>query len=275
MKTFTCSKTAKLSKFLLEEYGGKLSYSTFCKLLRNKDIKVDGRRVNLDLTLTAGMVVDCYYEPLKTKLKVLYKDENIVALFKGDDITSEDFYSLVCERYKTAKAVHRLDRNTSGIILYALNESAEKELLKAFKDRLIKKYYLAEVYGILKEKQAILTAYLKKDENLGLVKIYSKKVENSLTITTEYQVVKELENSSVVKILLHTGRTHQIRAHMAHIGHFVLGDGKYGDNKINKSFGYKRQRLCAVEVRFNFDNRSLLSYLNEITINAENKFYSK
>ena len=186
----------------------------------------------------------------------------MIAVFKPNDITSEDFYNKVLLSFPSAKAIHRLDRNTSGILVYALDNNSEIELLNAFKTHTVKKYYLAEVYGVLKEKQAILTAYLVKNNQSGTVKVYDEKTENSLTVKTEYKVVKEYDNSSVLSILLHTGRTHQIRAHMAHIGHFVIGDGKYGKEKINRQFNANYQRLCAYKITFKFSENSLLNYLN-------------
>lgn len=272
MDKFIAKKDGKLSKFLLYEYNGKLSYSTFCKLLRNKDIKVNSKRVNEDLSLKVGDVVECYYKQIDKNLELLYSSEHMIAVFKPNDITSEDFYNKVLLSFPSAKAIHRLDRNTSGILVYALDNNSEIELLNAFKTHTVKKYYLAEVYGVLKEKQAVLTAYLVKNNQSGTVKVYDSKTENSLTVKTEYKVVKEYDNSSVLSILLHTGRTHQIRAHMAHIGHFVIGDGKYGDNAVNKAFKCKRQRLCAVKIEFNFDKDSPLYYLNGVKLDVSDKF---
>ena len=272
MRKFTAQKPLKLSKFLLLEYGAQLSYSNFCKLLRNKDIKVNGKRTNQDLTLNVGDIVECYFEPNDEKLEIIYQSQDVLCLFKPSSITSEDFYVKVAKKYPSAKAIHRLDRNTSGLLIYALSETAEKELLKAFKNHTVKKTYLAEVYGVFKQKQGVLTAYLVKDSQSGVVKVYDDKIDGALTIVTEYSVVKECENSTILSITLHTGRTHQIRAHMAHIGHFVIGDGKYGDVKINKANKRKRQRLCAVKLNFNFDKNSPLYYLNDARIDVSYKF---
>ena len=108
----------------------------------------------------------------------------------------------------------------------------------------------------------IYNDYLLKDEKKSRVKIVSEKLHGALNVKTGYEVVKAGNESSVLKIRLYTGRTHQIRAHLAYHKHFILGDGKYGDDRINRTFGVKSQVLVSAEIIFHFNKDSALYYLN-------------
>ncbi len=270
MKSFTVDKKIKLSKLLEEKYGAEMPYSSYKKLLRNKDIKINGKRVNADVALLVGDFIEVYFDGVKKPLNVVFKDENVLILDKPAGITSEDFSSLVKNEYEGAVLCHRLDRNTSGLLVFALNGEAEKELLKAFKEREIDKYYLTEVYGSFEEETGVLTDYLVKDSESSTVKIYSKEVQASVKIITEYKTVEKLEETSILSIKLITGKTHQIRAHLAFYGKFVIGDGKYGNNLINKRLGAKFQRLTAKKLIFNV-RCGALSYLNGKTVEITRK----
>ncbi len=201
-------------------------------------------------------------EVKRSPISLVYVDENIVILNKPSGITSEDFYNRVKIDYPTAIAVHRLDRNTRGIICYALNTVAEKELLKGFKDRTFKKFYLAEVLGVPTPKTAVITAYLQKSSDESRVYIHDTEQVGDVIIKTAYTVIKSAGGTSVVEVDLLTGRTHQIRAHLAHIGHPIVGDGKYGDQSANKKMGAKSQRLQAYKIVFTFNKDSALGYLD-------------
>ncbi len=261
MKSFKVISAIKLSKFLGLNYGVEMPYSTYKKLLRNKDIKVNGVRVSSDVSLNIGDEVLVYFDGVKKPLSVVFEDENILVLDKPSGITSEDYEKQVQKEYKTAKLCHRLDRNTSGLIIFALNALAETELLKAFKTRTVEKYYMAEVYGAFDNNEGVLTDYLVKDSNNSLVKIYKTEVDNSVKIITEYKTIEKTKETSVLLIKLITGKTHQIRAHLAFYGKFIVGDGKYGDNIVNKRLKAKTQRLTAVKIVFDFKGGEL-KYLN-------------
>lgn len=262
MKSFIADKNRKLSKLALYHLED-LSYSTLMKLLRAKDVKVNGKRVNQDVTLNVGDKVELYYVPKSIdKYKTVFIDENVLVLDKKSGFTSENVYQTVCESYPTAKFIHRLDRNTAGIMIFALNDIAEQELLKGFKERLFEKIYTATVFGKMPKKEDVLSAYLLKDSEASLVKIFDKQVKGALPIKTGYKVIKEDPLTSLVKVKLYTGKTHQIRAHLAHIGNFIVGDGKYGDNAFNQKMGAKSQMLFASELTLKFNDNSKLFYLN-------------
>lgn len=226
---------------------------------------MNGKRVNCDLTCETGDLVEVYLSESAFSESLpapVYKDGNVLVLNKRDGITSEDFYKSVLSVYPSARAVHRLDRNTRGIMIFALNESAEKELLYGFRNRTFSKYYLAEVIGRPEPSAAVLTAYLGKDAENSFVRVYSTPQTGLKKIQTAYKTRKNGEFTSVLEVELLTGRTHQIRAHLKHIGHPIVGDEKYGDASFNKSAGVHRQRLQAYKIILRFGKDSPLCYLN-------------
>lgn len=268
MKKFY-SQGGKLSAEIKNFYGDGINYSTIMKLLRKKQVKVNGVRTGKDTPTRKGDFIEAYFDGLKRELKIIYEDENLVVCYKKEGIASEDFYASVKEKYPTAGFIHRLDRNTDGIMVFSLNDMAERELLKGFKNRTFEKYYLAEVYGALKPEEATLTAYLKKDEERAEVKIFPKREKGSEKIITGYKTLKKGEETSLLEIRLITGKTHQIRAHMSFIGHFIIGDGKYGDERINRKFKKDKQSLTAYKIVFGFEKESPLSYLDGKEIISE------
>ena len=161
---------------------------------------------------------------------------------------------------------HRLDRNTSGLIIYAKNQNSLDILNTKIENHEIQKFYRCTVVGILNKKEAILEDYLFKDSKKSIVHISSIPKQGYKKIITSYKVVEEnkKDNLSILEVQLHTGRTHQIRAHLAHIGYPILGDGKYGINEINKKFNKKYQELTAYKLVFDFKtDAGILNYLKE------------
>ena len=272
MKTFETEKNADLCEYLLDKYNGMLSYGRLMKLLREKDVKVNGKRTNKSVPLKKGDVIEVYYDGEKIAappVETLYADENIAICVKPARLGSEEFFKRVKAVYPTAIFTHRLDTNTRGIMFFALNETAYCELYAGLKNRSFKKYYYCVVCGVVKKDGERLTGYLVKDENSGTVKVFDRKVKGSVEIITDYKVVTRGENSSLLKAELVTGRTHQIRAHLAHAGHFILGDGKYGDERINRAQKVKGQLLVSAEITFCFKKDSPLYYFNERTFSID------
>ncbi len=263
MISFISNKNQKLVKAILNGVTG-VSFSTVQKLLRAKDVKVNGVRVKEDVTVNMGDKIDVYLKEeslLKVYLEI-YSDENVLVVFKKSGYTSENLFEMLKKGYKELYFIHRLDRNTSGVMIFAKNKISETELLNGFKKRTFVKKYLATVFGEPKIKKATLRAYLFKDSKQGKVYISNQKKKGYLEIVTAYEVISSKNGNATLEVELITGRTHQIRAHLAYIGHFILGDGKYGDDSINKKLGLKRQMLTSYYLKTVFDKDSPLFYLN-------------
>ena len=273
----------KLNKVILEKIPD-IKYSTFCKLLRKKDIKVNGKRVNKDVEIFENDEVLIYIQDdlLRSykEIETVFEDDNILVINKdaGIEITGDNsLTSIVQELYKEKGCrpmpCHRLDRNTTGLVLYAKNKEALDILLSKFKNHEIEKHYLAWVYGIPKEKHKRLEAYLFKDNKKSMVYISDIFKKGYQKIITTYTILeKRRDNTSILDVEIETGRTHQIRAHLAHIGYPIIGDGKYGKNEINKTFNRRTQMLCSYKLKFNFKNDSgLLEYLKgkEFVLNTK------
>lgn len=260
MESFIAKKNKRISKLVAENVDG-LSYSAIMKLLRNKDVKVNEKRISQDVFVNVGdeICVYCVKEPSYTEI---YKDDNVLVVYKKSGYESETVFNDVKNAFGNAKFIHRLDRNTYGIMIFALNTIAEKELLNGFKNRVFDKKYLAVVLGRMPKKEDVLYAYLLKDKDKSLVKIFNKAVKGSVEIKTGYKELDFNGQTSLLEITLFTGKTHQIRAHLAYIGHPVIGDGKYGDYKANREYGKSTQMLCAYNLTLHFKKDSPLFVLD-------------
>lgn len=267
----------KLNSFLLNTFDG-LSMNTLYKTLRKKDIRVNDVKVSDNVTVYAGDNIKVYipdeqlFSQKKFKIDIVYEDENIVVVNKPVEIEVVGENSLTSKMVNYyngenvfVKPCHRLDRNTTGLVLFAKNEVALNILLDKFKNREIEKHYRALVYGIPSKNESTLTAYLFKDAKKSFVYISDTPKKGYEKIVTSYRVISsnKKDNTSILDINLHTGKTHQIRAHLAHIGLPIIGDGKYGNGEINKRFKYKYQQLCSYSLEFCFTTDSgILNYLN-------------
>lgn len=261
----------KLDKVLFDTFPN-LKQNTFYKALRKKDIRINDKRISENIIVHTNDIIKVFIcdELLENtpNFSIVYEDDFILVVNKpiNIEVTGENSLTSFLEKnYSFIKPCHRLDRNTTGLILFAKSQEALDILLSKFKNHEIEKHYLATVYGILPKKQDRLEAYLFKDNKKALVYISDTPKKGYQKIITSYKVVKEnkKENTSVLDINLETGKTHQIRAHLAYIGFPIIGDGKYGKNEINKIFKQKTQLLVSYSLKFNFNSASgVLEYLN-------------
>lgn len=254
MKKFIVSEESSLKNFTDNTYA-QASF-VFRALLKAREIKVNGVKVSSDIPLKKGDEVQYFLTPVQERKKafaIIYEDENIIIADKESGVNSEAVFSAL-----GFFPVHRLDRNTAGLIILAKTEGAQRELLSAFRDRQIEKVYHALVVGKMREKHAVEEAYLQKDGKSALVRVSEKPLGEK--IMTEYEVLKEGEDSTLLKITLHTGKTHQIRAHMAYLGHPVVGDEKYGNSAYNQKVHATRQKLVAKSITLRTEG--MFGYLN-------------
>lgn len=288
----------RVDKFLTKAFPS-LPQSMMYKAIRCKDIKLNRKRCEISTRLSEGDQLDIYikdefldrqekWEPqfmkAGTALRVVYEDEHILIADKPqglivhpDENYQNDTLIGRIQRYLYEKGeydpddeqsfapalVNRIDRNTSGLVIAAKTAAALRVLNEKIRQREVTKKYLCIVYGEMKKGTETLTGYLEKNEAQNRVYIDKKPGKNSKTIVTRYTTVAVRPGLSLLEVELLTGRTHQIRAHLASIGHPLLGDGKYGVNQQNKKHGVFRQALCSCYLKFDFlTDAQELEYLN-------------
>ena len=270
----------RLDAFLMERKGWSRSF--FMKALRTKKIKVNGKKMEPSYRLREGDAVRSFVLEIKKSrpVDILYEDENLLAVNKPAGLLSLDVTgrtedtmldrvnSFLAERgEKTAYPVHRIDFNTSGILLLAKNGRAGEILDRMIKERKIRKSYLCVVKGRPSPDKGRLENQLFKDAKKNRVYVAEHTVKGSKTAITDYRVVASRNGLSLVECHLLTGRTHQIRCQMAHAGHPLLGDDKYGSKEWNREKGERRQLLSSYKTTFDFgEEGGLLSYLSGKTI---------
>ncbi|MCH5199607.1 MAG: RluA family pseudouridine synthase [Oscillospiraceae bacterium] len=295
----------RLDRFLLKLFPA-LKSGIINKAVRGKDIKLNGKRTEISCRLAKNDTVYIFlpdslletkkdednFMAAKDDLTVIYEDENILLADKEQGLvvhcdesgTADTLINRIKkylflkgeyfpenEQSFTPSLCNRIDKNTGGIVIAAKNAESLRILNEKIKNRELTKKYLCIVIGKPNKNEDLLTAFLERDMTLKQVRISDKKTPDNLTVKTKYKVMDSCGELSLLEVELLTGRTHQIRAHMAYIGHPLLGDGKYGINRINTKYGFKMQALYSYKLKFDFAGDSgILNYLNKKEYTVKN-----
>jgi len=264
----------KLGSFLRSAMPG-LPESTIRKAFSSRDVKLDGQRVPAETAVRAGQELKVYLPDIADTgaspaavPEIVYEDEDILLVNKRAGISVEKdarggvTLTDLCASYIAGKApdafppaaCHRLDNKTCGLCLFAKTPEALEILQDAFRRRSLEKYYVCLVRGIMKPPSAVCSAWLVKDPLHAEVRITDREVPGARPITTGYET---LESGPVSRLRVHliTGRTHQIRAHLAALGHPILGDDLYGDRNFNRREKARSLKLCAVSLKLETEGR--------------------
>jgi len=296
----------RLDKFLSKTLKN-LPISLMYKQIRTKKIKVNRKRTEPKYILQNGDTVELFipeeffektteqnaFTAIKANIDVVYEDKNIILVDKKPGVIvhsddKEDVNTLIdhIKAYLYTKGEYRpeeensfapalcnrIDRNTGGIVIAAKNAESLRILNQKIKDREITKKYLLALHGRISPRSGHLKNYILKDEKNNTVRVYDNKIKNAKLAETLYRVIEEKNGLSLVEAELLTGRTHQIRAQFAYIGHPLLGDGKYGVNKDDRKMGYKCQALYSYKLTFDFTTESgCLSYLKGKSFEVDKK----
>lgn len=311
MKAFTISKNdsgLRLDKFILKVCP-TLPQSQLYKYIRLKRVKVNGKKSEISYKLALGDLVEMYindeffekpdenkvFMKITPRLDIVYEDENILLIDKkvgmvvheDDEGTTDTLINNIKaylynkgewdpdkENSFTPALCNRIDRGTGGIVIAAKTAAALRIMNEKIKLRETEKYYLLLCFGRFENSTGTVKSFLLKDEKLGKVFSYNSPHPGAKTAVTHYKVLGYKKGISLVECRLETGRTHQIRVHMALLGHPLVGDTKYGLNKQNRGLPFKNQCLYSYKLIFDFKGDSgELSYLAGRQFTAHNIYF--
>jgi len=231
-----------------------LSLAAIKSQIRQGEVKLNDTRITHDCAVKTGDTIKIFLpaslEPKTVSVDFVYDSPHVAVVHKPVLCETETHLTqMVQATYPNAVPVHRLDRNTTGLVVFAKTTAAEEALLRLFKAHKVEKKYRATVMGKPKKSDSI-TVYLYKDAKHARVWVRDQPSQGYKAATLAYTVTRQYENHADIDINLVTGRTHQIRATMMHVGHPVIGDSKYGNEKVNREHKAAFPKLCAYKIKF-------------------------
>lgn len=278
---------------LLSQEAAEVPQWAIREAIRKRDVRIDGVRISGDVRVCEGQEIRVFWpksvvapkEMRQPLPEIVFEDAHVLLInkpqgleaqnadhpFEGDSALTRVIAYLKKKGEETGelRLCHRLDVQTGGLLLFTKDESAYESVYAAFTDRSFRKFYTCRVKGCPSQHEAVMRAYLRKDAQLARVVVTDYPAHGAQEIVTAYRVVDPEENARL-EVELITGRTHQIRAHLAHIGHPILGDDKYGDRMLNRQLGLRKQQLWATTLEFHA--QGALSYLNGRRFSVECPF---
>lgn len=291
----------RLDKYLMEQFPA-LGLGRLNKALRENKIKLNGKKQPLATRVQNGDVIRVYllddqlgltsqegpeFLQARAPAEFIYENDDLIVANKpaGIPVDGDEADTLLNrvlrrlyeeKRWDAAhepRLCHRLDTGTSGLVIVAKTPEAEELFLAAIKNREVKKTYLCVTFGRPMPPDATLGGYLLKDADRGIVKIVEDKQPGAKEVETRYETIAVSGRLALLKVQLITGRTHQIRAHMASIGCPILGDSKYGNNTANRELKLKYQALCAWELTMPRFTQPDFEFLSGKTFHAPKPWY--
>ena len=267
-----CLAPTRLDNYLMQQFPA-LNPGRLNKALRENKIKLNGKKQPLSTRVMAGDEIKLFIldDVLDADNRVDGPDDDtllnraLLYLNQQGEYKENDVY--------TPALCHRLDTGTSGLVIIAKTPEAEELILAAIKSREVKKTYLCVTFGRPTPPDSTLGGYLLKDADRGIVKIVEDKQPGAKDVETRYETIAVSGRLALLKVQLITGRTHQIRAHMASIGCPILGDSKYGNNTANRELKLKYQALCAWELTMPHFNQPDFEFLSGKTFHAPKPWY--
>lgn len=239
--------------------------------IKKRDVRIDGVRISGDVRVSEGQEIRVFWpksviQAEKRELpapEIVYEDAHVLLINKPQGIPSQNedsplggdsaltrslaYLTTHGEKTDCVRLCHRLDVQTGGLLLLTKDDAAYEAAVEAFTARTFQKFYTCRVKGCPSREQETMRAWLRKDAQLSRVAVTDYPARGAQEIVTAYRVMEPGEFARL-EVELITGRTHQIRAHLAHIGHPILGDDKYGDRAINRQLGLRRQQLWATRL---------------------------
>ena len=296
----------RLDKFLTSAFP-LLPKSMMYKYIRLKKIKVNRKRAEIGQILNVGDTVELFikeefmekeprndfFKNIRVNFGVIYEDENILLCDKPSGLlchsdTAGEQNTLIEgvkaylwkkgewvpeEENSFAPALcNRIDRNTAGIVIAAKNAQTLRVMNEKIKKRVVAKFYLLAVHGNMEKKSGELDGYIRKDAKNNKVTVYEREPRgkrDAKHIVTRYRVVGKHPMGDILEAELVTGRTHQIRAHFASVGHPLVGDGKYAVNREDRKMGFESQELYSYKLTFLPDEPTHLDYLEGKTFTRD------